>query len=451
MASEEERRGGAAASDGSYAGTAPHWVEGTPPAADTEENSADAGPRQGFWRRHRHWLWVLLALLVALILLLYLLRRGKRAPTPPAPAAVSAAQAQAGDINVYVSALGTVTPLATINVYSQVTGRVDAVHYVEGQMVRRGAPLIDIDPRPYQSTLAQAQGNLRHDMGVLAEAQMDLKRYQAAFARNGIARQQVEDQAQVVVQDQGTVQADQGTVGYDQVQLAYCHIVSPVNGRVGLRLVDPGNTVFAGSGSTLVVVTQLQPITVVFDVSEDQLPEVQSALSGGQKLSVEAFDRSDEQQLDSGTLTAYDNEIDPTTGTVRLRARFPNAKLALFPNQFVNARLLLRTLHQATLVPTGAVQYNGSDSFVYVVQTDGTARVQPVTVQTSNDTEAAVQGITPGTRVVTSGFERIENGARIVVEAPGPAAAPAAVPGGAAPAPPVAPTQAQKGRGAARA
>jgi multidrug efflux system membrane fusion protein len=196
---------------------------------------------------------------------------------------------------------------------------------------------------------------------------------------------------------------------------------------VGLRLVDPGNTVFAGSGSTLVVVTQLQPITVVFDVAEDQLPAVQSELTGGQKLSVDAFDRTDEQQLDSGTLTAYDNEVDPTTGTVRLRARFPNTKLALFPNQFVNARLLLRTLHQATLVPTAAVQYNGSDSFVYVVQSNGTARVQPVTVQASNDTDSAVQGISPGTSVVTSGFERIENGARIAVETPAPA--PSAAPG----------------------
>lgn len=423
MASEEERRGAAEASDSPYAPAASRWVDGAPsPEGTTAEQ------RPGSWRRYRHWLWLVLALLVSLFLVLYLVQREKRAPTPPAPSAVSAAQAHAGDISVYVSALGTVTPLTTINVYSQVTGRVEAVHYVEGQMVRRGAPLIDIDPRPYQSTLAQAQGNLRHDTGVLAEAQMDLKRYQAAFARNGISRQQVEDQAQAVVQDQGTVEADQGTVGYDQVQLAYCHIVSPVSGRVGLRLVDPGNTVFAGSGSTLVVVTQLQPITVVFDVAEDQLPAVQSELTGGQTLSVDAFDRADEQQLDSGTLTAYDNEIDPTTGTVRLRARFPNAKLTLFPNQFVNARLLLRTLHQATLVPTAAVQYNGSDSFVYVVQANGTARVQPVTVQTSNDTDTAVQGIAPGTSVVTSGFERIENGAHIVVEAPAPAAAPAAAP-----------------------
>jgi membrane fusion protein, multidrug efflux system len=398
--------------------------------------SAQASARESFWHRHRHWLWLALLLLAVLILVLFFVRRHQRAPTPPAPAAVSAAPARSGDINVYVSALGTVTPLATINVYSQITGRVESVHYEEGQMVRKGSPLIDIDPLPYQSTLQQAQGNLQRDTAVLAEARMDLARYQAAYARNAIARQQLEDQQQAVVQDEGTVQADQGTVAYDRVQLAYCHIVSPVSGRVGLRLVDPGNTVFAGSSSTLVVVTQLQPITVVFDVAEDQLPSVQAELNQGQKLAVDAFDRTDQQQLDSGALTAYDNQIDPTTGTVRLRARFTNDKLALFPNQFVNARLLLRTLHQATLVPAAAVQYNGSDSFVYVVESNGTVRVQPVTVQTSNDTDSAVQGISPGTSVVTSGFERIENGVRVAVEAPAPAAAPATAPAGTpAPAP----------------
>ncbi len=256
------------------------------------------------------------------------------------------------------------TPLATVSIYSQITGRVEAVHYMEGQRVRQGAPLIDIDPRPYESTLMQAQGTLQRDLGLLAQARMDLARYQAAYARNGISRQQLEDQGQAVVQYEGTVQADRGSVAYDRVQLAYCHIVSPISGRVGLRLVDPGNTVFAGSGSMLLVITQLQPITVVFNVSEDQLPAVQMQLEAGQKLSVDAFDRADEHTLDSGTLTAYDNQVDPTTGTVRLRAHFTNASLALFPNQFVNARLLLRTLHQATLVPSAAVQYNGTASFV---------------------------------------------------------------------------------------
>jgi multidrug efflux system membrane fusion protein len=373
--------------------------------AHEDDDGAGQTPRSpepaedpSFWHQHRRW-WLLAAVLIlVLILVLVLMRHRQRAPTPPAPAAVSAAQARSGDINIYIGALGTVTPLATINVYSQITGRVESVHYTEGQMVKKGAPLIDIDPLPYQSTLQQAQGSLQHDTGVLAEARMDLNRYQAAYARNAIARQQLEDQQQAVVQDQGTVQSDQGTVAYDSVQLSYCHIVSPVSGRVGLRLVDPGNTVFAGGSSTLVVVTQLQPITVVFDVAEDQLPAVQAELNDGQKLSVDAFDRADEHQLDSGTLTAYDNEIDPTTGTVRLRARFANDKLALFPNQFVNARLLLRTLHQATLVPTAAVQYNGSDSFVYVVQGNGTVRVQSVTVQTSNNTDTAVQGSHPALR-----------------------------------------------------
>lgn len=401
-----------------------------PAASNFDSTGAGARSRHSRWR----WLWWALLVIAILVLVLLLVRHKRRAPTPPPPSAISAAQARSGDINVYISALGTVTPLATINVYSQITGRVMAVHYSEGQLVRRGAALIDIDPRPYQGTLTQALGNLQHDQAVLAEARMDLNRYQAAYARNGISRQQLEDQAQTVAQEQGTVRADQGSVDYDRVQLGYCHIVSPISGRVGLRLVDPGNTVFSGSGSTLVVITQLQPITVVFDVSEDQLPAVQAQLGDGRKLSVDAFDRADEHELDSGTLTAYDNQVDPSTGTVRLRAHFPNSRLALFPNQFVNARLLLRTLHQATLVPAAAVQYNGSESFVYVVDANHTVRVQPVTVQTSNDQDAAVQGVTPGVTVVTSGFERIENGARVAIEAPAPASTPAP-----APAPPPAP------------
>ena len=320
-----------------------------------------------------------------------------------------------GNINVYVSALGTVTPVATVTLYSQITGVVMSVHYREGQIVRKGDPLVDIDPRPYQATLTQAEGALEHDQGVLAQAEMDLQRYQAAYARNAIAKQILDDQEKAVMQYQGTVKADQGTVEYDKVQLSYCHIVAPINGRVGLRLVDPGNTVFSGSSSTLVVITQLQPITVVFNVSEDDLPGVQTELKGNKAMEVDAFDRADETMLEAGKLTSLDNQIDTTTGTVKFRASFPNKNLVLFPNQFVNARLLERTLNNATLAPTAAVQYNGTAAFVYIVNANNTVSVQPVQVVTGNEKVTAITGVNTGVTVATSGFDRLENGAHVQV------------------------------------
>jgi multidrug efflux system membrane fusion protein len=335
------------------------------------------------------------------------------------PAAITVDQSKTGDMNIYVDALGTVTPAATVTVYSQITGRVMGVYYREGQIVQKGQALVDIDPRPSQATLQQAEGQLQHDQGVLAEAKIDLARYQAAFARNAIAKQQLDDQEQAVVQYEGTVKADQGTVDYDKVQLSYCHIVAPISGKVGLRLVDPGNTVFSGSSSTLVVITQLQPITVVFNVSEDSLPEVQAQLKGNKALEVDAFDRSDEKQIEAGKLTSLDNQIDTTTGTVKFRASFANKELALFPNQFVNARLLVRTLKNATLIPTAAVQHNGTAAFVYLVNADDTVTVQPVTVVTNDDTNTAVTGIAPNINLATSGFDRLENKAKVMVKKSG--------------------------------
>lgn len=339
------------------------------------------------------------------------------------PAAITVGKSTTGNINMYVDALGTVTPLTTITLYSQITGVVMSVHYREGQIVRKGDPLVDIDPRPYQATLDQAEGQLLHDQGVLAQAQMDLKRYQAAYTRNAIAKQILDDQEKAVIQDQGTVQADEGTVNYDKVELAYCHIVSPINGRVGLRLVDPGNTVFSGSSSTLVVITQLQPITVVFDVSEDDLPQVQTELKHNKAMLVDAFDRANEKILATGKLSSLDNEIDTTTGTVKFRASFPNQNMELFPNQFVNARLTVRTLVNATLVPTAAVQYNGTAAFVYFVNANNTVSVRPVTVVTSNEDVTAVTGVNPGVTLATSGFDRLEDGAQVQVHGGKPKAA----------------------------
>ncbi len=340
------------------------------------------------------------------------------------PATITTGESHTGNIDIYDDALGTVTPVNTVTLYSQITGRVEAVHYREGQIVSKGQALVDIDPRPYQATLDQAKGTLTRDQGILNQAKIDLERYRAAYARNAIAKQQLDDQEQVVIQDEGTVQTDQASIAYDEVQLSYTHIVSPITGRVGLRLVDPGNTVFSGSSSTLAVITQLTPITVVFNVSEDSIPEIQA--QGKRRLEVDAYDRSDSKLIEKGSLTSTDNQIDTTTGTVKFRATFANKGSVLFPNQFVNARLLVRTLTNAVLVPSAAIQHNGTAAFVYVVNPpqqgkDGkagmdTVGVQPVNVVTSNDTETAVEGLNSGVTLATSGFDRLENKAPVTVK-----------------------------------
>ncbi|ADW70959.1 efflux transporter, RND family, MFP subunit (plasmid) [Granulicella tundricola MP5ACTX9] len=406
----------------------------------TEKN----GEEERHKREHKSHAWIWITAIIVIVVAILLVERGKSDKTSTkagaggaaagksgggrgqqGPAAITVGQSKTGNINVYVDALGTVTPTNTVTIYSQITGKVMAVYYREGQIVRKGQPLIDIDPRPYEATLTQAEGTLQHDQGVLAEARIDLERYQIAFSKNAIARQQLEDQQQVVLQDEGTVKTDEGTVAYDKVQLSYCHIVSPINGRVGLRLVDPGNTVFSGTGSTLVVVTQLQPITVVFNVSEDDLPAIQAQLKGGRTLEVDAYDRANDKQIEAGKLNSLDNQIDTTTGTVKFRAGFNNTGLTLFPNQFVNARLLEKTLKGTVLVPSAAVQHNGTQAFVYVVKPNKTVGVQNVTALTSDEKDTAVQGLGAGTDVATSGFDRLENGVPVLInqKAPGQAAA----------------------------
>jgi multidrug efflux system membrane fusion protein len=364
------------------------------------------------------------------------------------PAAITVGQSHTGDMPIYDNSLGTVTPLNTITLYSQITGKVMSVHYQEGQLVKKGQILVEIDDGPSRATLAQAEGTLKRDTAVLAQAKIDLDRYRTAFSRNAIAKQQLDDQEQIVQQDEGTVQTDQATVDYDKIQLAYCHIASPITGRVGLRLVDPGNTVFAGSSSTLAVITQLQPITVVFNPSEDDLPQIQAQLKGHKTLEVTAFDRSDATALDTGKLTAFDNQIDTTTGTVKFRATFPNSTAQLFPNQFVNAHLLVTTLKDVTLVPTAAVQHNGTQAFVYIVTlnakpdakpTDtanttaakdpaaaqkpsgptGKVSAQNITVLSANEKETAVTGIGANVTLATSGFDRLEPGATAQIRSSG--------------------------------
>ncbi len=401
-------------------------IPSEPQKAEDHKQDEPVDEPKGKPSPRRKWYWA--AAFVVLVILVFLLVRHyrtqekeeaakKAAAAKQQGAAITAGQSKTGDINIYVNALGTVTPIYSVTVYSQITGKVMAVHYTEGQIVQKGDPLVDIDPQPYQATLRQAEGNLEHDQGVLAQARMDLARYQAAYARNAIAKQQLDDQEHAVRQYEGTVKADEAGVSYDQVQLSYCHIVAPITGKVGLRLVDPGNTVFSGSSSTLVVITQLQPMTVVFNVSEDDIPQVQAQLKGGHALQVAAFDRANDKQLEAGTLTSLDNQVDTTTGTVKFRATFPNKDLSLFPNQFVNARLLVRTLRQVTLVPSAAVQHNGTNAFVYVIQQNNTVAVQQITTLTSNEQVTAAQGVNAGVNLATSGFDRLENGVPVTVRA----------------------------------
>jgi multidrug efflux system membrane fusion protein len=288
------------------------------------------------------------------------------------------------------------------------------VHYKEGQFVHKGDPLIDIDPRLYEATLVQAQGALERDQNLLAQAEMDLKRYQDAWARNGIPRQTLEDQEKLVLQYQGTVKNDEGLVQYDQVQVKYCHLTSPIDGRVGLRLVDPGNMVQASATTPLVVVTQVQPITVVFTIAQDNLPSIQARLRQGAKLPLDAYDRTGEHKIEQGTLLTLDNLIDTTTGTVKGRASFANRNVDLYPNQFVNTRLLVNTLQNVTLIPNSAIQHNGPVAFVYVLQ-NGVAHERKVTTGVTDTSTTAVQGINPGDVLADSSFDKLEDNSKVVL------------------------------------
>lgn len=339
-----------------------------------------------------------------------LAQAASRGATGPVP--VTTATAKLGDLPIYLDAIGTVTPVYTDTITAQVTGLITAVHYREGQFVRKGASLIDLDSRPYAAQLEQAQGTLERDRQLLAQAQMDLERYRQAWSRNGIPRQTLEDQEKLALQYQGTVKYDEGIVQYNQVQVGYCHIASPISGRVGLRLVDPGNLVTANGTTALAVVTQIQPITVVFTVAEDHLNEVLDQLRHGGKLRVEVWDRTKHTKLASGQLATVDNQIDTTTGTIKLRATFDNRNDALFPNQFVNTRLPVKILKSQVLVPSSAVQHNGETAYVYVFQ-NGQATMTTVKPGVSDSGITVVEGIHPGTVVVNSSFEKLQDGSKV--------------------------------------
>jgi multidrug efflux system membrane fusion protein len=375
-------------------------------------------PRQ---KRIRAAVWILLLLIFAAGFIL-VLRHHEDATAATATAGrkgagavvVTTVTALKGNIGVYVDAIGTVTPVNTASISSQVSGIVTAVHYTEGQLVRKGDPLIEIDARPYAATLAQSQGILERDKGILAQAQMDLARYQAAWARNAIPKQTLDDQEKLVAQIQGTVHNDEGTVSYDQIQVEYCHIVSPITGRVGLRLVDQGNVVQANAGTVLAVVTQIQPITAVFSPAEDDLGKIEPQLRKRAKLEADAYDASGQKEIATGTLLTLDNQIDTTTGTVKARAQFANKDSSLFPNQFVNIRLLTNTLQNVTLIPNAAVQHNGQAAFVYVIA-DNKAHLTPITVGVTNAQTAQVTGINPGDVLATSSFDKLQDNTAISI------------------------------------
>jgi multidrug efflux system membrane fusion protein len=384
-----------------------------------------------------------IAIAIALVIAAYEIVHSVRAPQPTSSRnaagglqSVGAATVALGNIRVMVNALGTVTPLATVTVQTQISGQLTDVGFTEGQLVNKGDFLAQIDARPYDIAKAQAEGQLAHDQGLLAQAQTDLKRYQGLVAQNSIARQQADDQEYLVQQYQGTVKLDQAQVDAQALNIAYCHIVSPVTGRIGLRLVDPGNYVQTASSSSIAVVTQMQPITVIFTVPEDDLPDIMPQYNAGTALQVTAFDRANVKQLAIGKVSAVDSQIDTTTGTVKIRAQFDNTDGALFPNQFVNAQLLVRTLTNVVTVPTVAIQRgspNGQQgSYVYVIKSDNTVSVQPISIGSTDGSMTAVNsGLSAGDRVVIDGADRLREGLRVSVASldgkpPGGAGGPAA-------------------------
>lgn len=365
-------------------------------------------------------LWILLLLVIVLVIYLFwqhheeAQKAAAKARQGTPGVTITSATAEKGDINVYLEAIGTVTPVYTASITSQVNGQVLAVHYREGQIVGKGDALIDIDPRPFRATLLAAQGALERDENVLAQAQMDVERYRESWARNGIAKQILDDQEKLVLQDKGTVKNDQGNVEFDQVQLDFCHITAPIAGRVGLRLVDPGNVVQSSGNTILAVITQLKPITVVFTVPEDSLGQVQAGMRKKANLTVDAFDRTAQTKIDTGKLLTLDNQIDTTTGTVKGRAQFDNKNNALFPNQFVNTRLLVDTLQGVTLIPSSAIQQNGQASFVYVIQ-DNVAHNRAVKPGVTEGGMTQVDGINPGDVVANSSFDKLQDNTQVVI------------------------------------
>ncbi|MEY1592754.1 MdtA/MuxA family multidrug efflux RND transporter periplasmic adaptor subunit [Burkholderia sp. Bmkn7] len=361
--------------------------------------------------------------------------RGRGGPAAMAniPQPVQVATATQGEMPIVLSALGTVTPLANVTVKTQLSGYLQSVSFQEGQIVRKGDVLAQIDPRPYQVALENAEGTHARDSALLATARLDLKRYQTLLSQDSIASQTVDTQASLVKQYEGAVKTDQAAIDSAKLNLTYARITAPVSGRVGLRQVDPGNYVTPGDTNGIVVITQLQPMSVIFTTSEDNLPQILKQVNAGQKLSVTAYNRNNTVPLETGSLATLDNQIDTSTGTVKLRANFDNKEGMLFPNQFVNTRLLVDVMRNATIVPTSAVLTGSIGQFVYVVKPDNTVTVRKVTVgPVDGERTSIVSGVSLGERVVTDGSDRLREGAKISIPADKPKGASGARGAGAA-------------------